>query len=333
MTEISSRSVMVRFVLLTIALLLAMATPAVAKKKPDEAIAEIKDDRIQESSGLALSAKHDNLVYTMNDEGGSGANIYAVQVSTGDVVGATDISSLPIEDPESIAVDRDGTLWLADLGDNDHVRDDTAIYAFAEPGPGNKTASGVKRYGVRLPGGSVDAEGLLVHPTNGDVFVVTKSRNGNGKIFQLSNLEPGATAQAREVGEAPEFVTDAAFTNDGRWALLRTEKDLYVYDPNGWQPVAEVKTPKLEQGESVTVERGDQTVLLGSEGKKSPLVRIPIPAASGSGTVSIDNGGGDGDDDDSGSTVRNSLELAIPLGLVAAALLVGAIVAQRRLKL
>ncbi len=55
--------------------------------------------------------KHDDLVYTMNDEGGPGAKVYAVQVSTGEVVGATDISDLPIEDPESIAVDASGTLW------------------------------------------------------------------------------------------------------------------------------------------------------------------------------------------------------------------------------
>lgn len=331
----SSRSFTARLALLTAGVLLAVAAPASAKKDkdPDGMISEIRDDRIQESSGLALSTQHDDLVYTMNDEGGSGANIYAVQVSTGNVVGATDISSLPIEDPESIAVDANGTLWLGDLGDNDHVRDDTAIYAFPEPGPGNGKASGVKRYAVRLPGGSVDAEGLLVHPSNGQVFVVTKDQGG-GRIYELTNLKSGATAQAREVGEAPELVTDATFTNSGQWALLRTEKELYLYDPTTWQPVGEADAPKLEQGESVTVERGDQTVLLGSEGKKSPLVRIALPAASGS--VSIDNGGndgGDGDDDDNGSTVRNSLELAIPLGLVAAAMLVGGIIAQRRLKI
>lgn len=333
MDHISTRSLAMRVALLATAVLLAMAPPAAAKKKnPDETVSEIQDKRIAESSGLALSMKHDDLAYTMNDEGGPGAKVYAVQVSTGEVVGATDISGLPIQDPESIAVDADGTLWLGDLGDNDHRRDDIAIYTFPEPGPGEHAVSGVDRYGLTLPGGPQDVEGLLVHPQTDAVYVVSKNEDGNGRIFELPDLKPGGTVQAREVGDAPEGVTDATFTHSGQWAVLRTEKELWLYDPATWEAVGEGETPKLEQGESVTVERGDQTVLLGSEGKNSPIVRVPLPNASGS--VSIDaNGDGDGDDDDDGgATVRNSLELAIPLGLVAAAMLVGGILLQRRLK-
>ena len=171
----------------------------------------------------------------------------------------------------------------------------------------------------------------MVHPQTDRVYIVSKNQGGNGRIFELPDLQPGGTVQAREVGEAPEGVTDATFTHSGKWAVLRTEDDLWLYDPTSWQAVGQVETPKLEQGESVTVERSDQTVLLGSEGKNSPLVRVPVPAASG--PVSVDNGGNDGDDDDEGSTVANSLELAIPLVLLAGALLVGGIIAQRRLKI
>ena len=331
MDHISSRPFTARLALLTATLLLAAAAPATADNDPDGTISEIRDDRIKESSGLALSMRHDDLVYTMNDEGGSGAEVYAVQVSTGDVVGATDIGGLPIEDPESIAVDADGTLWLGDLGDNDRQRDDIAIYAFPEPGPGDHTVAGVDRYRVTLPGGPQDVEGLLVHPQTDAVYIVSKNEDGNGRIFELPDLTPGGTVQARDVGEAPEGVTDATFTHSGQWAVLRTEDDLWLYDPTTWQAVGQAETPKLEKGESVTVERGDQTVLLGSEGENSPLVRVPLPNASGSVSIS-DNSGGDSDDDE-GSTVRNSLELAIPLGLVAAALLVGGIIAQRRLKI
>ena len=331
MDHISSRPFTARLALLTATLLLAAAAPATADNDPDGTISEIRDDRIKESSGLALSMRHADLVYTMNDEGGSGAEVYAVQVSTGDVVGATDIGGLPIEDPESIAVDADGTLWLGDLGDNDRQRDDIAIYAFPEPGPGDHTVAGIDRYRVTLPGGPQDVEGLLVHPQTDAVYIVSKNEDGNGRIFELPELTPGGTVQARDAGEAPEGVTDATFTHSGQWAVLRTEDDLWLYDPTTWHAVGQAETPKLEKGESVTVERGDQTVLLGSEGENSPLVRVPLPNASGSVSIS-DNSGGDSDDDD-GSTVRNSLELAIPLGLVAAALLVGGILAQRRLKI
>ena len=328
MDHISSRSFTARLALLTIALLLATMAPATAKKDdPDGMISEIKDDRIQESSSLALSMKHDDLVYTMNDEGGPDAKVYAVQVSTGQVVGATDGSDLPIEDPESIAVDAGGTLWLGDLGDNDHNRNDIAIYAFPEPGPGNRTASGVNRYQVALPGGPQDVEGLLVHPQTDRVYIVSKNEDGNGRIFELPDLTPGGTVQARDIGEAPEGVTDATFTNNGQWALLRTEDDVWIFNPETWEAVGRVETPELEQGESVTVERGDRTVLLGTEGKNSPIVRVALPEANASTPIALS------DNDDEGSTVANSLELAIPLVLLAAAMLVGGIIAQRRLKI
>jgi hypothetical protein len=329
MDHILNRSFVARFALLSTALLLATTAPATAKDDPDGMVSEIRDDRIQESSGLALSMKHDDLVYTINDEGGAGAKVYAVQVSTGEVVGATDISSLPIEDPESIAVDAGGTLWLGDLGDNDHQRSDIAIYAFPEPGPGNRTVSGVNRYQVVLPGGPQDVEGLLVHPQTDRVYLVSKNEDGNGRIFELSDLRAGATTQARDIGEAPEGVTDATFTNNGQWALMRTEDDLWIFNPETWEAVGRVETPQLDQGESVTVERGDRTVLLGTEGKNSPIVRVALPEANASAPIQLD----DGDDDDGNSTVANSLELAIPLVLLAAAMLVGGVIAQRRLKI
>ena len=106
----------------------------------------------------------------------------------------------PCEDPESIAVDSKGTLWLGDLGDNDHKRNNIAIYSFDEPGPGEHTAAGVDRYPVSLPGGPQDVEGLMVHPQTGQVFIVTKNQDG-GQIFELPDLKPGRTVQAREVGD------------------------------------------------------------------------------------------------------------------------------------
>lgn len=322
------RSFAVQLALLTTTLLLAATAPATAENDdPDGMVSEIGDERIQESSGLALSVIHDDLVYTMNDEGGPGSNVYAVQVSTGEVVGATDISELPIQDPESIAVDADGTLWLGDLGDNDHNRSDIAIYAFPEPGPGQHTASGANRYPVSLPDGPQDVEGLMVHPRTSQIFIVSKNEQGNGRIFALAELQPDATAQARDIGEAPDAVTDATFTNDGRWALLRTEDELWILNPDTWEAVGRVETPDLQQGESVTVERGDRTVLLGAEGKNSPIVRVALPEVDASKPIQLD------DYDDEGSTVANSLELAIPLALVAVAMLVGGIMAQRRLKI
>jgi hypothetical protein len=270
-----------RFVALLILAFSLFAQPAAAKKAdkiPPGTVSQIKDERIRESSGLALSAKHDDLVYTINDRGTSAA-IYAIKLSTGEVVGTTDISDLGVEDTESIAVDAGGTMWLGDLGDNDHVRKNVAIYSFDEPGPGANTISDADRYPVKFPDGPVDVEGMLVHPTSSRIHLVSKIRDNAGTVFELPELKPGTTATAKDLkAQAPVAVTDAAYTHSGAKALLRTNDDLWVYDPTTWEPLVQQDTPKLKQGESVVAERGDRTVLIGSEGKNSPIVRFVMPS-------------------------------------------------------
>jgi hypothetical protein len=268
-------------VLLAVSLL--MIEPAAAKKDkkadkiPPGTVAQITDERIKESSGLALSAKHDDLVYTINDRGTTPL-IYAVTLSSGEVVGTADISGLKVEDTESIAVDAKGTMWLGDLGDNDHVRQNVAIFSFPEPGPGDKTVSKAKRFPVKFPGGPVDVEGMLVHPTTSRIHLVSKIRDGSGTVFELPELKPGTAVTATDLQvQAPVAVTDATYPHGGDKALLRTNDDLWVYDPTTWKPLVQQDTPKLKQGESVVAERSDRTVLIGSEGKNSPIVRFAIP--------------------------------------------------------
>ena len=90
-----------RFTIATLLLVagvgLAGAEPAVAKKdQPDGTVSVIRDGRITESSALARSVKHDDLVYTVNDRGNR-PMVFAIRLSTGEVVGSTDISSLSVE--------------------------------------------------------------------------------------------------------------------------------------------------------------------------------------------------------------------------------------------
>jgi hypothetical protein len=272
-----------RPLILVVAALVALfvaAAPASAEKhgkEPEGFVSQLSDDRIVESSGLALSVRYGDLVYTMNDSGNH-PMVYAIQLSTGRVVGTTDISSLHVKDTESIAVDAHGTMWLGDLGDNDHRRDDVAIYAFPEPGPGNHNVGPVDRYRVAYPDGPVNVEGMLVNPQTDQVHLVSKNESDFGTIYELPPLTPSATVTAKDLHiDAPRAVTDATFTHDGRWALLRTNYDVWMYNPKTWQPVSWIKTPRLQQGESIAVEPGDRTMLLGSEGKDSPIIRVPLP--------------------------------------------------------
>jgi hypothetical protein len=250
-------------------------------------VSEISDPRIKESSGLAISSAHDDLAYTINDAGNPPI-VFAIKVSTGDVVGTTRVEGGRIRDTESIAIDGDGTMWLADLGDNDEERDDVALYAFPEPGRGDHTVTAA-RYPVSYENGPVDVEALLVHPTTGAKFLASKNKKSAGAMFalpkKLSETSPNvATDLAKPV---PEDVSDGAFTVDGEQAVLRTRKEVYLVDPASWQTTGTVPVPPVEQGESIAMEPSGTSFVVGSEGKDSPLIRVPYaPVGSGTATRS-----------------------------------------------
>jgi|1186.fasta_scaffold80278_1 hypothetical protein len=237
-------------------------------------VSHLRDSRIKESSGLAVSRSHPGLVYTMNDSGYRPL-IYTVNVSTGETVGVTDIRGGTIEDTESISLDAHGTLWLADLGDNDEKRTNVALYSLPEPGPGTHHVK-AKRYAVSYPDGPVNVETLLLDPHSGAKFIATKVKEKPGEFYALpKRLSTTSRNLAKDLGRpSPVKATDGAFTNDGTEALVRTNDEVYFYDPATWSLKRSLVMPKVEQGESISMESSDTSYLIGSEGPNSPLIRV-----------------------------------------------------------
>lgn len=276
-----------RTLIATFALLIALPAPAamahmVDKKDDggDARISSISDDRIQESSGLAYSAKFPDVAYTNNDEN---APIFTIRPSDGKVVGSIKFSAHKLGDPEEMYVDPVGHLWLGDLGDNDENRDDAAIYAFNEPGPGKFEVKQSLRFPVTYDRGPTNVEAMLINPVSGQVYLVQKVKKDRDKeeatIFALPNpLRNGQTNLATDLHKPmPNWVTDAEFTPDGRRALVKTEDAVYIYDPTDWSLMQKIDTPKLKQSETLTIEPDQTSFLIGSEGKDSPLVRVALP--------------------------------------------------------
>ena len=143
-----------------LAVVLAALVPAPAQADKAEPVVTITDDRIPESSGLAVSPSHPGLLYTLNDSDNA-ASVYAIDRRTGDVVGVTTLGDYALTDTEAIAAGADGTLWIGDIGDNSGSRHDVALYAIPEPGRGDSTVT-PKRYPIRYPSGPQDAETVLV---------------------------------------------------------------------------------------------------------------------------------------------------------------------------
>jgi hypothetical protein len=164
---------------------------------------------------------------------------------------------------------RPGAVWVGDIGDNLGNRDQVSLYR-VRPGQG-----GAIRVDLTYPGGSRDAEALLVHPRSGRVFVVSKSVFG-GTVYEARSLTPGSVRRLRPFAEVPGLVTDGAFLPDGRHVLLRGYGTAAVYTFPDFRAVGSFTLPSQQQGEAVAIGR-DGRILLTSEGAHAPVLEIELP--------------------------------------------------------
>lgn len=144
------------------------------------------DPAIVESSGLALQ---DGLFLTVNDSGDTG-RVFAVDRS-GRTVGVTTWGDAT--DVEAVAPAGHGEAWVGDLGDNTGSR--ASVQVLRVPvGRGDRTVSPTS-YELVYPGGPRDAETLLVDPTTGRLYVVSKEIFG-GASTSLPASSPPTTPTA-----------------------------------------------------------------------------------------------------------------------------------------
>ena len=248
-------------------------------------VLRLQDPALLESSGLAVSARHPDVVWS-NPDGGSVARVMAVDRS-GDTVATLTLRDIDPYDPEALAPGRAGSrsLWVGDIGDNSVRRPDVSVFRISEPRRLADRTVRAQWFRFTYPDGPHDAEALLVDPSSGRVLIATKSFGDAGLYRAPSTLVPESEGVNRleRVADVPPLVTDGAFLPDGRF-VLRTYTDAYVYDRPGHE-VDSFTLPAQPQGESVAAE-GVDALLVGSEGRRSAVYRVPLPAtAVGSGTT------------------------------------------------
>lgn len=236
-------------------------------------VSRLADPRITESSGLAISTRHRDLGYTINDSGDS-PRIFAFRVSTGRTVGVTTVRGVTWRDTEAMALDGDGRLWVADTGDNQAVRRDVALYALDEPGPTSATVDAT-RYPLSYQGGPQDVESLAIDPGSGAKVLVTKGVLG-GEVLRLpARLSTSEANVPKDTGwSAPLLATDAAWSPDGDAILVRNYISVQVLDARTGEVRREQPLPSQEQGETIAFDVGGRSFVVGSEGADSPLLRL-----------------------------------------------------------
>ncbi|MBM0274406.1 hypothetical protein JM949_02485 [Micromonospora sp. STR1s_6] len=206
-------------------------------------------------------------------------------------------------DTEDLAIGRDGTIWVADIGDNDRSRPTVALWRLA---PGAKQPV---LHRMTYPDRPHDAEALLLD-TAGRPLIITKG--GSGTVFLYAPtgaLRPGATTPLAALGQVTVpttstsnpfsflgrgVITGAASAPDGRRVVLRSYADAFEYDVPAGDVVRALTAgtaritplPDEPQGESITYSRDGRSLLTVSESADQPsgtrptILRYPATAST-----------------------------------------------------
>lgn len=245
------------------------AVPSVATGEGTVAFV-LRDQRIVESSGLTRDTAAD-LYWTINDSGDVGV-AYAV-TATGAMEGTLRYLAKPV-DVEAIAMLKN-RLYIADIGDNRRSREFVTVFAFDNPQPRDQVSE-YQAYDFSYPDGPHDAETLLVDRA-GRLSIVTKDAKGGVYQAPRQPSRRGVNTLKR-VADAPAFVTDGVILPGGTQIALRTYVSVIVVSAKDYSLVAQAPTPVQPQGESLAVSLDGDSLLVGSEGKRSKVFTMDIPA-------------------------------------------------------
>lgn len=291
---------------LPLLLLLASTISASAQQSPygpPRTIATLKDLSITESSGLVASRTTPGVYWTHNDSG-DGPFIYSFDLR-GNSLGVFRVSGAQARDWEDMSIGPGpqrgkSYLYIGDIGDNNQARPEIIVYRVLEPTLTATTKPSTKKQpqsteraeAIRLtyPDGKYDAETLLVHPTSGNIYVVTKVTLVNPVVYEAA--PPFNSAKAitmRRIGEirVPSLfgglLTGGSVSPDGRRVAFCDYFSGYeLVLPTGasdfndiWkQRMTSFDLGKRKQGEGIAYRLDGKALLATSEGKNSPLIQV-----------------------------------------------------------
>ena len=206
-------------------------------------LANIQVPALNALSGIAVSARHDATLWGHNDR--NTTEIYALGFD-GKPRGRFALSGVTTTDLEDIAVGpcpAGSCVFVADIGDNASARSGIAILRAPEPElPASADGAAtplpaLERFAVQYEDGAHNAEGILVDPRGGALYIVTKLPAGMASsVYALPDpLVAGSTNMARKVATLPvpragdSPATSTAAHPCGAGFLLRTNFELYEF--------------------------------------------------------------------------------------------------------
>nr|MBI1232684.1 hypothetical protein [Cytophagales bacterium] len=211
-----------------------------------KAVSKLENKAIDEASGLVVSWKNPNLLYTHNDSGGDPV-IYMLD-SLGKDRGTIFLEGAKNRDWEDIAIgpgknSTQSYVYVGEIGDNDAKYEHIAFLRFPEPTKSQRELRVTpEKIQLKYPDGPKDAETLMIDPLSGDLFILTK-RDSSNTLYtvQEKNLWNQSTPVILEkVMKLPITMSVAGdISKDGRHIVIKNYWVVYYWERKEGETVPE----------------------------------------------------------------------------------------------
>jgi hypothetical protein len=239
--------------------------------------------KLPEASGLAMSRRSPNLLWSMNDS--DDPTVIALS-PTGEVQGQVRVTGAAVRDWEALSVGpcpSGSCLYVGDIGDDGAKRMQVTVYRVPEPKADDMVTAQADTFVFAYPDRAHDAESLLV-TSDQKLFIITK---GHPTVLYRAprDARPGTMTTLTRVADLPvekflsdqerkrSRITDATTTPDGEWVALRTNSELLLLRTGDlvdgkmndvWH--ASLRSLDETQGEGVAISNGGDIYLAGEGG-------------------------------------------------------------------
>jgi hypothetical protein len=286
--------------------MLSMTLSSFADEAPWKIVGQIEDKSLLEVSGLELAQDANTWAWMINDSG-NGSWLVGVDAKGSKIREV----KLPFknkdwEDLSQFNWNGESWLLIADVGDNRAKRKDVELYFLREPKWGKKIEKrDVITLFVSYADGPRDVEAVAVDDKTGWVYLLSK-RDPQAQLygFPLEAIEDdkkltlNVLATMHNISQPTSSInkgivdkyryqpTSMDIDSKGRRLAILTYQDAFVFDlPDdlkdlGGQKPQVVSLPDqemLRQRESICWSRDGGFLVVVSEGKTSPIVRVSVP--------------------------------------------------------
>ena len=256
---------------------------------PGRQVGKIQTKLITEASGIVASRKNPGILWVHNDSGNS-ARIYAVN-EDGSLLMTCRIDGARCRDWEDIAIgpgpDKGHDyLYIGDIGDNRARYKSVIIYRVQEPKVDpNGTQTDIQigpAEAIELvyPDGPKDAETLMVDPTNGDIYIVSKRKVFCRVYYAASDELTQKPVRLSQVAVLPwALAVGGDISPDGKYIIVRSlyhaslwirQKDQPLWQAFSQKPLNIQLMPEL-QGEAICFDAKGQGFFTTSEKANQPI--------------------------------------------------------------